>query len=197
MTSQLLSRPKKNERCFDVLIAASVALVCAPVAAVVALLVRATSDGPVIYRSDRIGADFSSFEMLKFRTMKVETPALATHLLPEPEECLTPVGGFLRRTSLDEIPQFVNVLKGDMSIIGPRPALFNQDDLMDLRREAGVHRLRPGVTGLAQTQGRDTLTLREKVRLEKLYLETKSLSVDTRIILDTVNQIFRPSDVKH
>lgn len=172
-------------------------MLAAPVMIVIAGAVRLTSSGPAIYRSERIGSGSSTFAMLKFRTMRVDTPQVATHLMVDPELHLTPIGGFLRKTSLDELPQFINVARGQMSIIGPRPALFNQLDLVELRRAAGVDVLRPGLTGLAQTRGRDLLTLEDKVALETCYLQTRSLRLNGRILLDTIMQVFSASGVKH
>lgn len=185
------------KRLFDVLLAGAAALVlCVPIA-IVALLVRLTSAGPVLYWSDRIGRDNRIFRMPKFRTMRVGTPAVATHLLTDPDRYLTPIGGVLRRASLDELPQLWSILRGDMSIVGPRPALFNQDDLIALRTAAGVHRLTPGLTGWAQVNGRDELAIPEKVRLDAEYLQLASLSFDVCIILRTAGQALFGRGVSH
>jgi O-antigen biosynthesis protein WbqP len=168
-----------------------------PLALLVALAVRLTSLGPALYWSKRVGKDETIFLMPKFRTMRTDTPAVATHLLPDPDQWLTPVGSFLRRTSLDEIPQFWSLLKGDMTLVGPRPALFNQDDLMALRRETGVSAMRPGLTGWAQVNGRDDLPIPAKVEFEREYLSRQSLAMDLRIILMTIGKVLRPSGVSH
>lgn len=167
------------------------------VSLIVALAVRFTSPGPALYWSRRVGKDETFFLMPKFRTMRTETPAVATHLLADPDRWLTPVGSFLRRTSLDEIPQFWSLLKGDMTLVGPRPALFNQDDLMALRRETGVSAMRPGLTGWAQVNGRDDLPIPAKVEFEREYLSRQSLAMDLRIILMTIGKVLRPSGVSH
>lgn len=168
-----------------------------PLALLVALAVRLTSQGPALYWSKRVGKDETIFLMPKFRTMRTDTPAVATHLLPDPDQWLTPVGSFLRRTSLDEIPQFWSLIKGDMTLVGPRPALFNQDDLMALRRETGVSAMRPGLTGWAQVNGRDDLPIPAKVEFEREYLSRQSLAMDLRIILMTIGKVLRPSGVSH
>jgi O-antigen biosynthesis protein WbqP len=164
---------------------------------IVAIVVKLTSPGPALYWSQRIGRDNRRFDMPKFRTMRVGTPAVATHLLSDPESVLTPVGGFLRRTSLDELPQLWSVLRGDMALVGPRPALFNQDDLIALRTAAGVHRLRPGITGWAQVKGRDVLSIPDKVALDRDYLERRSFALDVRILALTVVKLFGDSNVTH
>ncbi len=164
---------------------------------VVALLVRATSPGPVLYWSDRVGRKNRIFRMPKFRTMRVDTPAVATHLLENPSSWLTPVGRLLRRTSLDELPQLWSILRGDMSIVGPRPALFNQHDLIALRTSAGVDALVPGLTGWAQVNGRDDLSIPDKVRLDSEYLLRQSIWLDFRIIAATVGQAFGGHGVSH
>ena len=143
-----------------------------------ALLVKLTSPGPVLYWSDRVGMGNKIFKMPKFRTMRIDTPAVATHLLKDPDEYLTPIGPFLRKSSLDELPQLWSVLKGDMSFVGPRPALFNQDDLIALRTEKGVHRLIPGITGWAQINGRDDIPIPKKVEFDAYYLKNRSFIFD-------------------
>ncbi|WP_243324120.1 sugar transferase [Geothrix sp. SG200] len=163
----------------------------------VALLVRLTSPGPVLYFSDRIGADNKVFRMPKFRTMRIDTPAVATHLLENPSQWLTPVGGILRKTSLDELPQLWSILKGDMSIVGPRPALFNQEDLIQLRTERGVHRPRPGLTGWAQINGRDEIPVPIKVDLDAYYLENQSIWFDLKIIGLTAKRVLLREGVTH
>ena len=149
---------------------------------VVALMVRLTSTGPILYFSDRVGRYNRIFKMPKFRTMKLDTPAVATHLLSNPEQFLTPIGSFLRKSSLDELPQLWSILKGDMSFVGPRPALFNQDDLIALRKQYGVDKLLPGLTGWAQINGRDELPIPEKVKLDVEYMQNQSVFFDLKII---------------
>jgi len=163
----------------------------------IALMVRLTSTGPVLYWSRRVGRHNQLFNMPKFRTMQVGTPAVATHLLTNPNLYLTPMGSFLRKFSLDELPQLWSVLKGDMSLVGPRPALFNQHDLIFLRTVAGVHSLAPGLTGWAQVNGRDNLTLSEKVALDVEYLHKRSLGFDFRIVWMTVLKVLRKDGVLH
>ena len=164
---------------------------------IVALLVRLTSPGPVLYWSDRVGENNRIFKMPKFRSMRTDTPAVATHLLKDPKACLTPIGGFLRKTSLDEIPQLWSILKGDMSFVGPRPALFNQDDLIALRTERSVHRIPPGLTGWAQINGRDELPIPQKVALDAEYLQRQSFWFDLKIIWLTALKVIRSEGVTH
>jgi O-antigen biosynthesis protein WbqP len=164
---------------------------------VIAVLVRLTSTGPALYWSDRVGIGNGIFKMPKFRTMRMDTPAVATHLLSNPDEYLTPVGPFLRKSSLDELPQLWSVLKGDMSFVGPRPALFNQDDLIALRTERGVHGLVPGITGWAQINGRDDLPIPQKVEFDAYYLLHRSFLMDIKIILLTVFKVLRREGVVH
>jgi O-antigen biosynthesis protein WbqP len=185
------------KRAFDLLLAVIACVILAIPALVIAALVRLTSPGPALYWSDRVGKDNRIFSMPKFRTMRSGTPALATHLLADPASHLTLIGGFLRKTSLDEMPQLWSVLKGDMSFVGPRPALFNQDDLIAQRTETGVHRLVPGMTGWAQINGRDTISIPEKVRLDTEYLRSRSLLTDIRILSLTVRQILSGADISH
>ncbi len=164
---------------------------------IIALLVKITSEGPILYWSDRVGMNNTIFKMPKFRTMRVNTPAVATHLLNDSEQYLTPIGRFLRKVSLDELPQLFNILKGDISFVGPRPALFNQDDLITLRTRKGVHRLVPGLTGWAQINGRDELPIPEKVEFDVYYLKNKSFLFDLRILLMTPFKVLRFEGVKH
>jgi len=161
------------------------------------LLVRLTSPGPAIYWSDRVGQFNKIFKMPKFRSLIIDTPAVATHLLKDPCQWLTPVGSFLRKSSLDEIPQLWSILKGDMSFVGPRPALFNQNDLIDLRTEKGVDALRPGLTGWAQVNGRDELEITEKVRLDKDYLDKQSFKFDLKILAMTAQTVLTKAGVAH
>ena len=163
----------------------------------VAVLVRLTSIGPTLYWSNRVGRDNKLFKMPKFRTMQVDTPAVATHLLPDPRQFLTPIGSFLRRTSLDELPQLWSIIKGDMSFVGPRPALFNQDDLIELRTQYGVDKLLPGLTGWAQINGRDELPIPEKVRLDVDYMQNQSLFFDLKILFLTIVKVLFRDGVQH
>jgi len=185
------------KRALDLVLATGALTVFALPMAVVAIAVRVTSRGPAIYWSDRVGRDNVLFRMPKFRSMRIETPAVATHLLTDTTAWLTPIGGFLRKSSLDELPQLWSILVGDMSIVGPRPALFNQDDLIALRTEHGVHRLRPGLTGWAQVNGRDELPIQDKVRLDVHYLQNRSLALDIKTIWMTVDKVIRARDISH
>ncbi len=163
----------------------------------VALVVRLTSKGPVLYWSDRVGRDNRIFKMPKFRSMRTDTPAVATHLLSNPDSYLTPIGSFLRKSSLDELPQLWSILRGDMSFVGPRPALFNQYDLIELRTRHGIDQLLPGLTGWAQINGRDELPIPQKVALEIEYLYTKSQWLDMKIIFMTLFKVLRRDNVAH
>lgn len=163
----------------------------------VGILVRVTSTGPMLYWSDRVGRDNKIFRMPKFRSMYIDTPAVATHLLNDPDRYLTPIGGFLRKSSLDELPQIWSIIKGDMSFVGPRPALFNQADLIELRTRAGIHRLAPGLTGWAQINGRDELPIPQKVALDIEYMEKNSLWLDLKIIFLTALKVLRRDNVSH
>ena len=164
---------------------------------VVALMVRLTSTGPVLYFSDRLGRYNRIFKMPKFRTMQVNTPAVATHLLSNPAQFLTPIGSFLRKSSLDELPQLLSIIRGDMSFVGPRPALFNQDDLVALRTHYGVDKLVPGLTGWAQINGRDELPIPEKVKLDVDYMNNQSFLFDLKIILLTFLKVLRRDGIQH
>lgn len=164
---------------------------------IVWLLVKITSPGPAIHWSKRIGRDNRIFLMPKFRTMRSETPQVATHLLQNGQNYLTPIGSFLRELSLDELPQLWSVLKGDMNLVGPRPALFNQDDLRELRTKLGVHKLAPGLTGWAQINGRDELPIPEKVKYDKFYLDHRSLLFDLKIIFLTIYKVLKRSNIQH
>ncbi len=185
------------KRTFDLLLALLLLVPLAVPLLLLALLVRVTSPGPALYWSDRIGRDNKIFRMPKFRSMRIGTPAIATHLLPDPDQFLTPIGSFLRKTSLDELPQLWSVLIGDMSFVGPRPALFNQDDLIALRSACGVHRLIPGVTGWAQVNGRDTLPIPEKVKLDEEYLHRRSCRFDISILRMTIIRVIHKDGVSH
>jgi O-antigen biosynthesis protein WbqP len=163
----------------------------------VSLLVKLTSEGPVIHWSKRVGKNNIIFLMPKFRTMKINTPQVATHLLTNGQNFLTPVGSFLRKSSLDEIPQLWSVFIGDMNLVGPRPALFNQDDLVELRTKFNIHTIAPGVTGWAQINGRDELPIPIKVNFDKEYLEKRSILFDLKIIFLTVYKVLLRSDIQH
>jgi O-antigen biosynthesis protein WbqP len=162
-----------------------------------AIAVRITSKGSVLYWSDRIGRNNEIFKMPKFRSMRIDTPAVATHLLDNPDSYLSSIGGFLRRSSLDELPQLFSVLKGDMSFVGPRPALYNQDDLIDLRTEIGVDKLLPGITGWAQVNGRDELSIADKVTLDVEYLNRQSFWFDMKILWMTFLKVIKRDGVSH
>jgi O-antigen biosynthesis protein WbqP len=164
---------------------------------IVCVLVKLTSKGPVLYWSDRVGKNNAIFKMPKFRSMHVNTPAVATHLLADPKSVLTPIGNFLRKSSLDELPQLWCILKGDMSFVGPRPALFNQEDLVALRTIKGVHQLIPGLTGWAQINGRDELAIPQKIDLDVEYLNHQSLWMDIKILWLTVVKVISSVDVSH
>ena len=185
------------KRLFDLCLGLSAAVVLLLPVAVVALAVRLTSRGPALYWSDRVGRDNCIFRMPKFRSMRVGTPAVATHLLQDPDAHLTPIGSFLRKSSLDELPQLWSILKGDMSFVGPRPALFYQVDLFTLRTASDVHHLLPGLTGWAQVNGRDELPIPEKVKLDVEYLQKQSLWFDIRILWLTFVKVVRRDGVTH
>ena len=163
----------------------------------IAFLVKLTSKGPVLYWSDRVGRNNTIFRMPKFRTMKIDTPPVATHLLSNPDHYLTPIGKFLRKSSLDELPQLLSILKGDMSFVGPRPALFNQNDLVEFRTQKGVHVLSPGLTGWAQINGRDALPIPVKVEYDEYYMMNQSFFFDLKIILLTALKVVRREGVSH
>ncbi|MBN9370258.1 sugar transferase [Hydrogenophaga sp. YM1] len=186
-----------SKRLFDLALGVPAALLLLLPVAFIALAVRLTSPGPALYWSDRVGRRNRLFRMPKFRSMRTDTPAVATHLLDDPARWLTPIGPFLRKTSLDELPQLWSILKGDMSFVGPRPALFNQDDLIALRTEAGVHELVPGLTGWAQINGRDELPIPQKVALDIEYLRRRSLVFDLRILWLTAVKVLRREGVQH
>ena len=185
------------KRLMDVVLGVMAATVLLVPIAIVALLVRLTSPGPALYWSDRVGRHNKIFRMPKFRSMRVGTPAVATHLLTDPKSHLTPIGSFLRKSSLDELPQLWSILVGDMSFVGPRPALFNQDDLIELRTQKGVHVLVPGLTGWAQVNGRDELPIPQKVELDGEYLRRQSLWFDVKILWCTFLKVLRRDGVSH
>ena len=185
------------KRIFDLLLALALIVILALPIMLVALAVKLTSAGPVLYWSDRVGRNNIIFRMPKFRSMRAGTPAVATHLLADPCSHLTPIGSFLRKSSLDELPQLWSILMGNMSFVGPRPALFNQDDLITLRTQCGVHELVPGLTGWAQVNGRDELPIPEKVKLDAEYLHRRSLVFDLQILWRTFIKVLRRDGVSH
>ena len=185
------------KRTFDLFLAWCAGVVLLVPILFVALAVRLTSPGPALYWSDRVGRLNRIFKMPKFRSMRLDTPAVATHLLADPQSHLTSIGSFLRKSSLDELPQLWSILAGDMSFVGPRPALFNQQDLIALRTEQGVHTLVPGLTGWAQVNGRDELPIPEKVKLDVVYLQRQSLWFDVRILWLTFAKVFSRDGVSH
>lgn len=185
------------KRSFDLMLSMLAVLVLSLPLLIVSLAVKMTSKGPVLYWSDRVGKDNRIFRMPKFRSMHIDTPAVATHLLRDPDAWLTPIGSLLRRTSLDELPQLWSILVGDMSLVGPRPALFNQSDLIELRTARGVHELVPGLTGWAQINGRDELPIPEKVSLDVEYLRRRSFVFDCYILWRTAIKVVRREGVSH
>lgn len=185
------------KRLFDLCLALFAALILVLPFLLVGMMVRLTSAGPILYWSDRVGRDNKNFSMPKFRSMRVDTPAVATHLLDNPVQFLTPVGSFLRKSSLDELPQLWSIIKGDMSFVGPRPALFNQHDLIALRTEYGVDKLIPGLTGWAQINGRDELPIPEKVKMDVEYMQQQSFLFDIKIIFMTFVKILKSDGIKH
>ena len=184
------------KRVFDFIISLIGVIVLSPIILIVTLVVKFTSPGPMLFKQRRIGKNNVEFEIYKFRTMRIDTPNVPTHLLENPEQWITPVGKFLRKTSLDELPQLFNILKGEMSIVGPRPALYNQIDLKEMRTEAGVHKLVPGLTGWAQINGRDEIPLSLKVKLDKEYLMKKSFFFDIKIIFMTALSVIKSEGVQ-
>ncbi|NOQ81314.1 MAG: sugar transferase [Methylophaga sp.] len=185
------------KRLFDLILVTLIFFIFLWPICLVAILVKLTSRGPALYWSDRVGKQNGIFQMPKFRSMNIDTPAIATHLLEDPKSVLTPIGDFLRKSSLDELPQLWSILKGDMSFVGPRPALFNQDDLIDLRTVHDVHNLVPGLTGWAQVNGRDELPIPQKVELDKEYLKKRSFSFDLYILWLTFVKVIKRDGVSH
>jgi O-antigen biosynthesis protein WbqP len=185
------------KRLFDLILSFCLVLILLVPILVIAGLIRLTSRGPAVYWSDRVGVDNQIFRMPKFRTMRIDTPAVATHLLKNPDVYLAPLGSFLRKSSLDELPQLWSVLKGDMSFVGPRPALFNQDDLIALRTKKGVHKLVPGITGWAQVNGRDELPIPVKVEYDEFYLKNRSFWFDMKILWLTFIKVVKREGVTH
>lgn len=184
------------KRIFDLISSLVGIIVLSPIILIVAIVVKITSPGPILFSQRRIGKDNKEFKIYKFRTMKIDTPNLPTHLLEKPEQWITPVGKFLRRTSLDELPQLWNILNGEMSVVGPRPALYNQKDLITLRTEKKIHKLVPGLTGWAQINGRDELPIPKKVQLDEEYLKRKSFFFDIKIIFMTVFKVVKSEGIK-
>jgi len=185
------------KRLFDLWLVITTIIVLAVPIIFIVLLVRMTSAGSILYWSDRVGSNNRIFKMPKFRSMRIDTPTVATHLLQDTEQWLTPIGPLLRKTSLDELPQLWSILKGDMSFVGPRPALFNQDDLIALRSEAGVHKLVPGITGWAQVNGRDELLIPQKVKLDAEYLQKRSFGFDLKILWMTALKVLSKDGISH
>jgi O-antigen biosynthesis protein WbqP len=185
------------KRCFDLLLAVCATLILLLPILITALCVKLTSRGPAVYWSDRVGKNNVIFKMPKFRSMRIDTPAVATHLLSNPDQYLTPIGSFLRKSSLDELPQLWSILNGDMSFVGPRPALYNQHDLIALRTEKNVHTIPPGLTGWAQVNGRDELPIPVKVELDAYYLQHQSFLLDMRILLMTFFKVLRRDGITH
>ena len=185
------------KKIFDLLLSLCLITVLSVPIFLIVVIVRLTSRGSVLYWSDRVGVGNKIFKMPKFRTMRIDTPAVATHLLKEPDVYLTPIGHFLRKTSLDELPQLWSVLKGDMSFVGPRPALFNQEDLIALRTQKGVHQIIPGITGWAQINGRDDIPIPVKVGYDEYYLKNKSCLFDMKILWKTIFKIIKKEGVVH
>jgi len=185
------------KRLFDVVLSFMLLALLMPLMLLVAIAVRLTSAGPALYWSDRVGRENCIFKMPKFRTMRIDTPTVATHLLDDPDCWLTPIGKFLRKSSIDELPQLFSILKGDMSFVGPRPGLFNQNDLVALRTQKGVHRLVPGLTGWAQVNGRDELPIPVKVQYDEHYLHHRNMFFDLKILFFTFFKVARRDGVSH
>ena len=183
------------KRGFDILSSLIAIVLFSPILLVLAIIVKCTSPGPVLFKQRRIGKDNQEFMIYKFRTMRIDTPNVATHLLKNPEQYITPIGKFMRKTSLDELPQLFNILKGEMSVVGPRPSLYNQYDLIEMRTNAKVHTVRPGLTGLAQVSGRDELENEQKVYFDQQYVQNQSFLFDLKLIVLTVVKVFKSEGV--
>lgn len=194
MNSNYLMRIKRS---LDLILSLALLILLFIPLLIIGIAVKLTSKGPVFYISDRVGKKNILFKMYKFRTMKIDTPPVATHLITDPENYLTPIGNLLRKTSLDELPQLLNILKGDMSFVGPRPALFNQYDLIELRTGKGVHELVPGLTGWAQINGRDELPISAKVEFDDYYKSNQSFLFDLQILFLTLMKVFMKEGVSH
>lgn len=184
------------KRLFDILISLVSLIVLSPLLIIISILIKVTTKGPIFFVQRRVGRYDSEFKMIKFRTMIIDTPNVATDMLDDPDRYITTIGKFLRSTSLDELPQLINILKGNMSFVGPRPALYNQVDLNEERKEHGINKLVPGLTGWAQINGRDTIELKEKVKLDKEYLENKTVLFDLKIIYLTFWRVVTKKDVR-
>lgn len=187
----------KMKRALDLLLGITAVMIFLIPFCILVIIVKVTSKGPALYWSSRVGQNNQIFSMPKLRTMRVETPVVATHLLVNPEQFLSPVGSFLRKSSLDELPQLWCIIRGDMSVVGPRPALYNQHDLIKLRTEHGVHMIRPGLTGWAQVNGRDELPIPDKVKLDANYVQGQSLGLDIKIIALTLVKVVRRDGIVH
>ena len=185
------------KRIFDLILAVFVTAILFIPMITIAIVIKLTSEGPILYWSDRVGQHNHIFKMPKFRSMKTDTPAVATHLLEDPKSVLTPIGDFLRKSSLDELPQIWNILKGDMSFVGPRPALYNQDDLIELRTQQDIHKLLPGLTGWAQINGRDELSIPDTVALDLAYKKKQSFCFDLKILYLTFAKVLLKDGVTH
>lgn len=183
------------KRCFDLISSLIGIILFSPILLLLAFMIKVTSPGPILFKQRRIGKDNQEFMIYKFRTMRIDTPNVATHLLENPEQYITPIGKFMRKTSLDELPQLFNILKGEMSVVGPRPALYNQYDLIEMRKKVNVHTVRPGLTGLAQVSGRDELELDKKVYFDELYLSKQSFFYDLKLIFLTVVKVFKSEGI--
>lgn len=184
------------KRLFDIILSCVAIFVFAIPMFVVGILIKANSKGPILFKQNRVGKDSNYFEIYKFRSMYTDTPNVSTETLGDPTTYITPVGKFIRKTSLDELPQLFNILKGDMSIVGPRPALYNQYELIKMRDMAGVNRIRPGLTGYAQVKGRDLISDEEKVRYDKYYVENQNIWLDLKIIWMTIFSVIKADGVK-
>lgn len=184
------------KRVFDFISSLIAMIILNPIFLILMIIIKLTSEGPIFFKQRRIGKDNEEFKILKFRTMRIDTPNVATHLLENPEQYITSIGKLMRKTSLDELPQLFNILKGEMSFVGPRPALYNQYDLIEMRTKVGVSKLIPGLTGWAQINGRDEIPLEEKVRLDKEYLEIRGFWLDIKIIFLTFFKVLKSEGVK-
>ena len=183
------------KRLFDFISSLIGTIILSPIILIVSIIIKCTSEGPILFSQRRIGKDNKEFKIYKFRTMRIDTPNVATHLLENPEQWITPIGKFMRKTSIDELPQLFNILKGEMSVVGPRPALYNQDDLKNLRTKKGIHKLVPGLTGWAQINGRDELPIPEKVKLDEEYVKIKGFWMDIKIIFLTIRSVAKSDGV--
>lgn len=186
----------KLKRFWDILFGLILLVILSPFFIIISLAIKAGSKGPALFSQRRIGRNNTEFVLYKFRSMRTDTPNVATHLMKDPENYITPIGNFLRKSSLDELPQLFNILNGDMTFIGPRPALYNQHDLKKLRTRRGVHTLRPGITGWAQVNGRDSLAISEKVELDAYYLKHHNLALDMKILAYTFIKVLRAEGVE-